>query len=221
MNRSVEQPALQQKTLRLYGELLCRRESWSRQLALAAFPGASASGFAAAASLAGAVSLVVDSDAAMVKMHFRDGAFDFVVNTLDEALRAIKNEVRQGNALSIGLIAEPVDALAEAAERGLSAGFVLVDSVGPSEPSVMSDDAELVAIGESLKPSPKLEHWLLQRQWNGVEVASVKLVADDRVRSKWVRDLAAHQRSVRGGNRWVWLSAEEVSGIEESSGETA
>src|ERR1700716_1083263 len=109
MNASAQQPELQQRTLRLYGELWCRRENWSRELVFAAFPGAASSGIAAAASLVGAVSLVVDPDAAMMKMHFRDGAFDFVVNTLDEALRAIKNEIRKGSPLSIGLVAEPKD----------------------------------------------------------------------------------------------------------------
>ena len=119
------QPALQQRTLRLYGELVCRRESWAGKLVYAGFAGAASTGLAAASSLAGAASLVVDGDANGMKAQFRDGAFDFLINTLDEALRAIKNEIRQGRPIAIGLMAEPESVRAEAVERGLAAELVL------------------------------------------------------------------------------------------------
>jgi len=118
MTTSILQPELQKQTLALYGELLCRRSDWSGQLVMAAFDGAAESGVSAAASLAGAASLVVDADSASIKDHYRDGAFDFVVNTLDEALRAIKNQIRQGQPIAIGLMAEPAAVMAEAEERG-------------------------------------------------------------------------------------------------------
>ncbi|HZL27839.1 MAG TPA: hypothetical protein VFC39_15035 [Acidobacteriaceae bacterium] len=217
MDNSLHQPELQLRTLGLYGELLCRRDSWSRQLVLAAFPGASETGLSAAASLAGAVSLVVDADAALMKTHFRDGAFDFVVNTLDEALRAIKNEIRRGNSLAIGLISEPSAVLKEASERGLAARFVLTNSEVYQLPhaNVAETDAALVDLGNSTEPSRQLASWLSQRAWSPVEIVAPKHAgsAGDRIRQRWLRDLSKYQRSVRQGNRWMWLSPEEEQDV--------
>ena len=215
MDNSLQQPELQLRTLRLYGELLCRREHWSRQLVLAAFPGVSRTGLAAAASLAGAVSLVIDSDTATTKMHFRDGAFDFIVNTLDEALRAIKNEIRQGHPLAIGLMAEPRVMLAEAADRGLAAAFVLTelnDADDPLTSSLGTSDVARVAFGE---PTAELNGWLSRRGWSAAELSSptFDLPPDDRARQKWLRDLPSHQRSVRQSKRWIWLTDAERSAI--------
>ena len=213
MNIVVQQPELQQRTLRLYGELLCRRASWARELVFAAFPGAAGSGIAAAASLVGAGSLVVDSDAASMKAHFRDGAFDFVVNTLDEALRAIKNEIRKGSPLSIGLVGEPKDVVAEAAERGLSAGFVLNDSSHFSDEDLRAlcgEDADIVDVAE---PTSRFAAWLEEKHWIAVEAqpaapGETTDVVSEPVREAWLRGLATHQRSVRGRVRWVWMRAE-------------
>jgi hypothetical protein len=213
MSDSLQQPELQLRTLRLYGELLCRRDSWAGELVLAAFPGAAGSGFAVAASLAGGVSLVVDADAGCMKAHFRDGAFDFVVNTLDEALRAIKNEIRRGNSLAIGLISGPSAALKEASERGLAATFVLTkyELNQHADANVGETNAAFVDLGNSTEPSPQLANWLLQRAWFPVEIDSVKQAAlsEDRIRQRWLRDLSKYQRSVRQSNRWMWLSPDE------------
>jgi len=215
MNSSVQQPELQLRTLRLYGELLCRRENWSRQLVLAAFPGVSRTGLAVAASLAGAVSLVVDSDSAMTKAQFRDGAFDFIVNTLDEALRAIKNEIRQGHPLAVGLMAEPQVVLAEAADRGLAAAFILTEANDPDgslTSSLGTSDVARVAFGE---PTAKLSGWLSRCGWAAAELSSpmLDLPPDDRARQKWLRDLPSHQRSVRQCKRWMWMTDTERSAI--------
>ena len=95
---------LQRQTLRLYGELVSRgakagRGSWSSP----AEPGQAATGLPAAVSIAGGTSLLLDPDAAAVKSVFRHGGVDFVVNTLDEALRVLKNEIRKHRPLSVAL----------------------------------------------------------------------------------------------------------------------
>jgi hypothetical protein len=183
MENSLAQPGLQVRTLRLYGELVCRRESWAGKLVVACFDGAAGTGLAAAASLAGAASLTVDGDAARVKAHFRDGAFDFVVNTLDEALRAIKNEVRKGKPIAIGLMAEPEAVRTEMVERGVVADFEIR---GGEE-------------GESVE----LKGWLEERGWMLRELDGAGF--EDAVRGRWMEWLPVHQRSVRGGVRWGWL----------------
>ncbi len=202
----LQQPELQQRTLRLYGELLCRRTHWGGELVMAAFAGAASSGLAAAASLAGAASLTVDADSAAMKAHFRDGAFDFVVNTLDESLRALKNEIRRGRPIAIGLIAEPEAVLREAAERGLTARLVVSGS-SPStlEKSVLATDGYMLTADS---PSVSLVEWLARNQWHAAfpdeNVSKAEFPAED-PRQHWLRNLLTHQRSAAKGARWSWV----------------
>lgn len=78
-----------------------------------------------AASLAGAASLWVDSDAEILRGAMRGGLCDFVVGTLDEALRILKNEVRQKRAVSVGLHADPAPCLRECVDRGFQPDLLI------------------------------------------------------------------------------------------------
>src|ERR1700679_2461105 len=110
---------LQRQTLRLYGGLVARHESWAGKLVFACGEGASATGLPAAVSIAGGTALLLDPDAAAVKAVFRQGGVDFVVNTLDEALRVLKNEIRKQRPLSGALKGHGQSLLVEMAERGV------------------------------------------------------------------------------------------------------
>ncbi len=72
-----------------------------------------------------------------MKSAMRAGYLDFVVvvNTLDEALRALKNEVRQKRPLTVGLIAEIEATLTEMVERGVQPDLQLVSSDAQREDS--------------------------------------------------------------------------------------
>jgi len=72
-----------------------------------------------AASVAGAATLCIDADADALRSGLRAGLCDFVVAHLDEALRILKNEIRRGVAVSVGLTADPHAVLAEMIERGV------------------------------------------------------------------------------------------------------
>ncbi|HSY01103.1 MAG TPA: hypothetical protein VK819_03085 [Acidobacteriaceae bacterium] len=79
-----------------------------------------------AASVAGAASLCVDRDAEALRGGLRAGLCDFVVSTLDEALRILKNEVRRGLPVCVGLTADPVECLAAMVERGVQPDLLSV-----------------------------------------------------------------------------------------------
>jgi hypothetical protein len=81
-----------------------------------------------AASIAGAASLCVDADAAALREGMRNSFCDFVVGQLDEALRILKNELRRGRPVAVGLIAEPQTCLAAMIERGLLPDLLSLDS---------------------------------------------------------------------------------------------
>jgi len=111
---------LQRLSLRAFTALYALRTDWRGSLVLSAGHDVHGAALAVASHIAGAVSLAIDSDTARIREAVRSGAADFVVNTLDEAIRAMKNEIRRQNPLSVVLAAAPDAALEEALERGLA-----------------------------------------------------------------------------------------------------
>lgn len=72
-----------------------------------------------AATMNGAAFLGVDQDADRIKRRVKAGFCDVMVNDLDEALRILKNAVRKGEPVSVGLAANPFDVISELASRGV------------------------------------------------------------------------------------------------------
>jgi hypothetical protein len=77
-----------------------------------------------ASCIAGAAALCVDNEAENLRQGLRAGLCDFVVGNLDEALRILKNEVRRGLPVSVGLAADPVACLAAMVERGVQPDLI-------------------------------------------------------------------------------------------------
>jgi hypothetical protein len=72
-----------------------------------------------AGNIAGAASLAATADPAAQKQAIRDGVADFLVNTLDEALRILKNEIRKCEAVAVCVAAAPQAVEREMMERGV------------------------------------------------------------------------------------------------------
>jgi urocanate hydratase len=72
-----------------------------------------------AATMAGAAFLGVEVDPERIKKRLKTGYCDFMVNSLDEALRILKNAVRKKEAVSVGLVGNCADVIPELAERGV------------------------------------------------------------------------------------------------------
>jgi urocanate hydratase len=106
--------------LRTYTILHQLRPSWGGSLILSLGLNPAGAALSVAANIAGAVSLAIDNNPAHLRETIRSGACDFVVNTLDEALRAMKNELRKQAPLSVALQADPFHTLTEILDRGLS-----------------------------------------------------------------------------------------------------
>jgi hypothetical protein len=78
-----------------------------------------ASALLVAANIAGAASLAASADAAARKQFMRDGVVDFLVISLDEALRILKNEIRKRETVSVCVALEPETVEQEMLERGV------------------------------------------------------------------------------------------------------
>ncbi|MGD0220765.1 MAG: urocanate hydratase [Terriglobia bacterium] len=72
-----------------------------------------------AATLNGAAFLGIEIDPERIKRRIRSGYCDICVNSLDEAVRILKNAVRQKHAVSVGLVGNCADVIPELARRGI------------------------------------------------------------------------------------------------------
>ena len=213
-------------------------ERWSRcvkigevRLVLSCGEGCAASGVPAAVGVAGGATLAVDGDAAEVKAAMRRGEVDFVVNTLDEALRALKNEVRVRRPLSVGLIADVDAVLREMVERGVQPDLLLIgakqnaqaieqnESIRALQAAGMELRSMVDADGEGLgrhrmmlKRTGCYEAYLSAANAAELRALDERVLAilppGDLVRRRWVQRVAEYLRDARSG-RWVWLT--EVS----------
>jgi len=72
-----------------------------------------------AANIGGAASLAASAETATLREAMRDGVIDFMVNSLEEALRILKNEIRKRQTVSVGVSMEPRSLVAQMLERGV------------------------------------------------------------------------------------------------------
>jgi hypothetical protein len=108
-------------------------------------------GVVAAGAIAGAASLSIDADAAVLRQALRTGLCDFVVTHLDEALRILKNELRRRLPVSVCLCADPQRAIAEMIERGVQPDIL---SAGVREGAAPGDAIQtFLARGAILLPA--------------------------------------------------------------------
>ncbi len=111
----------QERVLRMVTLLLLVRplEQWPGSLLLCTSLSPTGAALARAANIVGAVALAIDVNPEACRAALRAGDCDFAVNTLDEALRVLKNEIRKRQPLSVALEASPNEALAELLDRGV------------------------------------------------------------------------------------------------------
>ena len=86
-----------------------------------------------AATMIGAAFLGIDVDPERIKKRLKTGYCDFMVTTLDEALRILKNAVRKKENVSVGLVGNCADIIPELAERGVVPD-ILTDQTSAHDP---------------------------------------------------------------------------------------
>jgi hypothetical protein len=72
-----------------------------------------------AANIGGAATLTASANVATQKQAIRDGVIDFLVTSLDEALRILKNELRKGETVAVCVGKPPEEIEDEMVERGV------------------------------------------------------------------------------------------------------
>ena len=120
-----------------------------------------------AANIAGGASLSATADVGTQKHAIRDGVVDFLVTSLDEAMRILKNEIRKRQPVAVCVGVNPDTVAAEMAERG-----VVPDLRRPAWPASATPDESdpieqtvLVAWSVSSAPArwlPRLDEFALE-----------------------------------------------------------
>jgi hypothetical protein len=73
----------------------------------------------AAANIAGAATLAASAEPEALRQAQREGVIDFLVNSLDEALRILKNEIRKRQPVAVGVSIAPGIVAKEMLDRGV------------------------------------------------------------------------------------------------------
>jgi len=87
-----------------------------------------------AANIAGAATLAATPDPAVQRRAIREGVVDFLVTSLDEALRILKNEIRKRQAVAVAVATAPEAILAQMLERGVLPDLLPPASISSSHP---------------------------------------------------------------------------------------
>src|SRR5246500_520309 len=109
-----------------------------------------------AATMTGAAFLGIDVDAERIKKRLKTGYCDFMVTTLDEALRILKNAVRKKENVSVGLVGNCADVVPELASRGVLPD-ILTDQTSAHDPlnGYIPQGLPVEQAAELRQPDPK------------------------------------------------------------------
>ena len=95
------------------------RDDLTGRLIVSGGMGAAGGALPLAAVMLGATFLGIEVDGERIRRRIRAGYCDYCVNTLDEALRILKNAVRQKQGVAVGLVGNCAEVVPELASRGV------------------------------------------------------------------------------------------------------
>jgi len=175
-----------------------------------------------AANIAGAASLTASADVTTQRQALRDGVVDFLVTSLEEALRILKNELRKRQAVSVGVAVAPHVLVEQMLDRGVLPD--LLPPVSKEDRGVAAGQIELF-IGQGALPIIAAEdrkagdgsyvtwsvghdfaRWLPRLD----AVVEESLPSDDWVRQRWLRLAPRYLGRVAQREHGVALSGDDV-----------
>jgi len=174
---------------------------------------------ASAANVASAASLGLESDVARAKAAIRSGACDFLVNTLDEALRILKNEIRKKNPVAVALVGHPPGLVAEMVERGVQPevvegavpGMEVLEARGARRLGAAPDWG--VAVSWSVEREPA--RWLPAVDRLAVETLDPSQPSTT-ARRRWIEGAPRYLGRALAGQRYVRMSEGEADAFAEA-----
>lgn len=229
MTERADDPQL--ATLRAFTFLSSLRHEWAGTLIIACGLTAGGEEFSIASNIAGAGFLGIDSRPEVCRATIRSGACDFVVNSVDEALRILKNEIRKRTPVSVALSMNETAALKELLARGvqpeLFAAFGEAAKVAEDAANRVATLGAVVAdlngdSGTGLDARAKLDEFASQQGFNSVallcrnaeqlrarDAELLELVPPNDPRKRWFASAPRFFHRERPHRRLAYLTAEE------------
>lgn len=145
-----------------------------------------------AANIADAASLVASADASALRAAMREGAIDFVVNSLDEALRILKNEIRKHQPVAVGVSVAPDLVAREMEERGVQPDLLRAECAASPEMQPFAARGALSVVPQPPQDDPGLHIIPIPEDWAQPAAAFDALLLEcvppeDTVNRRWVR----------------------------------
>lgn len=135
-----------------------------------------------AANIAGAATLVATADPQAQKQAIREGVVDFLVTSLDEALRILKNEIRKRDRVAVCVALVPAAIESEMGERGVQPDLVGTELLGSDDLAASGPTAAVWSVeGAPTQWLPKLDGLALEC-----------LDASQAAERRWLRNAPRH-----------------------------
>jgi len=217
----------QTNALRAFLLVCALGEDWRGRLVLVRGLGAEGRAVSVATSIAGGACLAVEADAEACRAALRAGACDFVVNTVDEALRVLKNEIRKQKPVSVALQMDVLAALDELAARGVAPqAYVARETVNDAVASRFAElgakrigEPESGALTESFAAAERLA--LHEFRFDSAQALRefdrrlAAVTAQAGLRSRWAARAPDFFYRERPYRRVAWLTAAEAALVSE------
>jgi urocanate hydratase len=168
---------------------------------------------AVAANIAGAASLGVDAHADRAKLAVRQGICDFMVNSLDEALRILKNEIRKKQPVAVALVGDPERVVAEMLERGVQPDLIACDGL---QSQVFLERGARALSAAVVTPDSLVVRWSVSQDaaaWlPRVDDLAIEALGNDAdARVKWLRLAPRYLQKSLSREHYARMRAEELA----------
>lgn len=173
-----------------------------------------------AANIAGAASLAASVDVATQRQAIRDGVVDFLVTSLEEGLRILKNEIRKRQAVSVGVAVAPHVLVEQMLDRGVLPDLlprVSWDDRGMAAMELFIRQGSLPIIAEEERKTGDGSYvtWSVNHDFTRWlprldSVVEESLPSDDWVRQRWLRLAPRYLGRVAQREHGVALSGDEM-----------
>ncbi|MGO8720748.1 MAG: hypothetical protein ACLQMO_16270 [Acidobacteriaceae bacterium] len=182
---------------------------------------------ALATTISGGTFLGIDPSSEHLKTAVRNGSCDFMVNTLDESLRVLKNELRKHKALAVGLLGDASVILPAMIDRGVQPDLIADTTLSQNEAAVSLYRPALRQLIERGAGSVDIQvtkfsptGGQIEVVWTAANIADWKrmdalaleqLPPEDTLRRRWLRQASGCFHRQRPLQRVLRLRPDELS----------
>jgi len=145
-----------------------------------------------AANIAGAASIGASADPIAQREAIRDGVIDFLVTSLEEALRILKNEIRKHETVSVGVSIAPSQLVEQMLDRGVLPDLLPANSSTNADQQARFLRQGALEIANPLPMDSSFVTWSVVRDFSRLlpqlDALALSVIPEtDHLRNRWLR----------------------------------